>query len=94
MATSKVVYGVHSIRPDEISATELVCTSPEAAEDYARKLSTDPGVLAGAVTRFVLDTAGQRTAVALYVDGTRQCAPYVSDNRRVYANGHGADRGR
>jgi len=83
------VFAVHAVRPDEITATELVCRELASAEDYARELSDDPGVLAGAVTRFVLDQPGQRTAVALYVAGTRQDAPYVSNSRQVYANGHG-----
>lgn len=85
-----VVYAVHAVRDTEISSTALVTSSLEPAERYAAALSGDPGVLAAGVTEFELDTAGRRTAVALYVTGIRQRAPYVSDDRRVYANGRSA----
>lgn len=83
------VYAVHVVRAHEIAATQLVCRGLGAAEEHARVLSADPGVLGSAVTRFVLDEAGRRTAVALYVAGERQAVPYVSDDRQVYANGRG-----
>jgi hypothetical protein len=82
------LYAVHVVRAGEIPATMLISGRQETAERHAQVLSTDPGVLAGAVTQFVLDVPGRRTAVALYVAGERQQAPYVSDNRRIYANGH------
>lgn len=87
------LYAVHAVRTEEITATMLICERREAAEQHAQLISTDPGVLAGAVTLFVLDVPGRRSAVALYVDGERQVAPYVSDNRLVYANGHEPGRG-
>jgi hypothetical protein len=40
------------------------------------------------VTQFELDVTGCHTAVALYVTGTRQSAPYISDDRKICANGH------
>jgi len=83
------VWAVHAVRAYEISATELICAEQESAEKYACVLSTDPGVLAGAVTRFVIDAPGIRTPVALYVAGDNQQVPHISDDRRVYANGHG-----
>jgi hypothetical protein len=89
---ARVVYAVHAVRPAEISATVLVTSAQAAAEQYAATLSRDPGVLAGAVTRFTLDAPGRRTAIALYVGGERQHAPYVSDDRQVLANGHGNRR--
>ena len=49
---SKFVFAVHAIRPDEICCTEIVFTSPTRADEYALAVSTDPGVLAGAVTRY------------------------------------------
>lgn len=81
------VYAVHAVRPDEICATEVIWHARTAAEGYARELSTDPGVLAGAVTRFVLDTPGDRTAVALFVSGQPQAVPHLSNDRRIGANG-------
>lgn len=85
--THHAVFGVHSVRPDEIYATEVIWTSQEPAEVYAKDLSTDPGVLAGAVTRFVVNSPGERKPVALYVAGQRQGVPHLSDDRKVAANG-------
>jgi hypothetical protein len=58
-------YAVHAVKREEITATTFICQRQKDAEDAAMKLSTDPGVLAGAVTMFVLDKPGHRTAVAL-----------------------------
>lgn len=85
----KVVYGVHAIRPREICATQFISARRAAAEKYAKEVSTDPGVLAAAVTSYVMDAEGQHRSEALYVDGTRQEVPYVSDDRRINAHGHG-----
>jgi hypothetical protein len=82
-----VVYAVHAVRPDEICATEVIWTAREKAEAYARELSTDPGVLAGGVTRYTLNSPGERTPVALFVAGQRQEVPHLSDDRRIAANG-------
>lgn len=86
----RVVYGVHAVRAREICATQYVTLSLKAAEEYAAVVSKDPGVLAAAVTRFVMDTEGQCRATAMYVSGERQQVPHCSDDRRVLANGHGA----
>ena len=86
------VYAVHAVRPDEICATEVIWTTKSEADQYAKELSTDPGVLAGAVTRFVLNSPGERTPIALYVNGTRQQVPHLSDDRQIAANGHLIDR--
>lgn len=81
------LYGVHTVRAAQVSTTVLVSSRQSEAEAYAAQLSRDPGVLAGAVTRFVLDTIGHTTPVALYVSGVRQQAPHVSDDRRIQAHG-------
>ena len=83
------IWAVHAVRPHEISATELICSTKDRAEQYAATVSIDPGVLAGAVTYFLVDTPGRRTAVALYIKGKRQEMPHCSDDRRISANGHG-----
>lgn len=85
--TNLIVYGVHAVRAEEISTTAWVASSLAPAERYAEVLSSDPGVLAAAVTRFELDVHGCRTAVALYVAGVRQQLPHISDDRRFPANG-------
>jgi hypothetical protein len=54
-----IVYAVHAVRPEEICATALLTSSLAAAEQYAATLSCDPGVLAGAVTRFTVDSPRQ-----------------------------------
>jgi hypothetical protein len=82
------VYAVHAVRPEEICATDVIFNSPDQAEDWARVVSTDPGVLAGAVTRYRLNSPGERTPVALFVKGQRQEVPHLSDDRQVAANGY------
>lgn len=86
MSTS--VYAVHAVRPEEICATDVIFNSPENAQDWARAVSTDPGVLAGAVTRYRLNSPGERTPVALFVKGKRQEVPHLSDDRQIAANGY------
>ncbi|GAA5168094.1 hypothetical protein GCM10023321_61700 [Pseudonocardia eucalypti] len=81
------VFGVHAIRSEEIAATALLCSTLRKAEQYAEDLSTDPGVLGAAITKYVLDQQGHRTAVALFVSGRRQAVPWISDDRAVLANG-------
>lgn len=85
----KILYGVHAVRARDICATQFVTGRLAAAEKYAKVMSADPGVLAAAVTRYVMETEGQHRAEALYVDGKRQEMPHISDNRRICANGHG-----
>ncbi len=82
-----VVYGVHAVRPREICATQFVTVHSLTAEKYAEVMSQDPGVLAAAVTRYVMDAEGQHRAETLYVDGVRQHVPHVSNDRRIHANG-------
>ena len=84
----KVVYGVHAVRAREICATQFISARLAAAEKYARIMSTDPGVWVAAVTRYVMDAEGRRSSEALYVEGKRQEVAYVSDDRRICANGH------
>lgn len=82
------VYAVHAVRPDAICSTEVIFTSPEEADGYAAEVSTDPEVLAGAVTRYVLDTPGERHPLSMYVKARRQEVPHLSDDRAVAANGY------
>jgi hypothetical protein len=81
------VYGVHSVKADEIATTQMICSMQSTAEDYACSVSTDPGVLAAAVTIYHVDEPGQRCAIALFVHGERQQAPYISNDRRINARG-------
>lgn len=88
------VFGVHAVKAHEISATVLLCSTLQQAEAYAAELSNDPGVLGAAVTRYVVDQQGRRTAVALFVAGQRQDVPWISNDRRVLANGWNTDHRR
>jgi hypothetical protein len=83
----QVVYGVHAVKPREVSATQFVTAHLSVAEHYAKTASQYPGVLAAAVTRYVMEAQGQHRAEALYVQGVRQEVPYVSDDRRVTTSG-------
>jgi hypothetical protein len=85
---AKPVYAVHAVKPAEICATEVIFSSPTEADKYAKSVSTDPGVLAGAVTRYVLDSPGERHPESLYVKGERQAVAHLSDDREVAANGY------
>ena len=70
--------------------TDAVFGTEEAAATHARAMSTDTEVLAASVVRFTVDEVGTRRGVAMYVNGRRQFAPYVSDCRGIYANGRKA----
>lgn len=87
MANGTHLYAVHAVRPDEICCTEVIWSAKDKAETYAKDLSVDPGVLAGAVTRYMLNSPGERTPVALFVRGQRQEVPHLSDDWRIAANG-------
>lgn len=71
----RIIYGVHAVRPREVCATQFVTANFSAAEKYAKTVSRDPGVLAAAVTRHVVDAEGQHRPEALYVNGRRQEVP-------------------
>ncbi len=38
------------------------------------------------MTRFVLNELGQHTPTALFVAGTRQQVPHISNDRHIWAN--------
>jgi hypothetical protein len=82
------IYAVHAVKPAEICATEVVFTEKDRADHWAAEVSNDPGVLAGAVTRYVLNSPGERTPVSLFVKGQRQEVAHLSDDRTVAANGY------
>lgn len=67
-----VVYSVHTTRPDDIGAVEIVFTGEREARAYAADRSCDFRVLAVSVTRFVVGELGTRHPVAWYVAGIEQ----------------------
>lgn len=82
------VYAVHAVRPEEICATEVIFTDKATADAWAIEVSSDPETLAGAVTRYTLDTPGERHPESLFVRGERQQVAHLSDDREVAANGY------
>ena len=91
-APGNVVYSVHTARPDEVGAVEIVFTSEEEAMAYARDRSTDWRVTSASVTRFTVGELGTRTPLAWYVDGAEQREHW---NRQLYpTDGSTPARGR
>lgn len=68
----RLVYSVHTTRPDDVGAVEIVFTTEREARSYAADRSRDFRVLAVSVTRFVVGELGTRHPVAWYVDGAEQ----------------------
>jgi hypothetical protein len=71
MATDRV-YAVHTTRPDEVGAVEIVFEDEYIARDYARSRSTDHRVLAVSVTSYILGELGTRHPFAWYRSGEEQ----------------------
>jgi hypothetical protein len=66
------VYSVHTTRPDDIGAVEIVFRTEREAVAYAMDRSTDWRVLAASVTRFTIGELGTRHPVAWFVKGKEQ----------------------
>jgi hypothetical protein len=71
-APGNVVYSVHTARPGEIGAVEIVFTSEQEATAYARDRSRDWRITSASVTRFTVGELGTRSPVGWYVDGVEQ----------------------
>lgn len=86
------VYSVHTARPNDIGAVEIVFRTEREAIAYARDRSTDWLVLAASVTRFTIGELGTRHPVAWFVDGKEQPARPARPGR-LYptATAHGPD---
>lgn len=80
-ASGNVVYSVHSARPGEVGAVEIVFTGEEEARAYARDRSTDWRVTSVSVTRFTVGELGSRQPVGWYVDGVERRQQW---NRQLY----------
>jgi hypothetical protein len=68
----KDIFIVHTMRPDDIGAVEIVFTNEQEAMAYARDRSTDFRVLAASVTRYTIGRLGTRHPVAWFVEGKEQ----------------------
>ena len=79
--SGNVVYSVHTARPGEIGAVEIVCTSEQEARASARDRSKDWQITSASVTRFTVGELGTRSPVGWYVDGAEQREHW---NRQLY----------
>ncbi|MBW0100905.1 hypothetical protein [Pseudonocardia sp. KRD291] len=66
------VFSVHTSKPDDIGAIEVVFDNQLAAEEFAAGRSKDPGVLSASVTRYFLSELGSRRPISWFVDGIEQ----------------------
>ena len=62
-ASGDVVCSVHTARPDEVGAVEIVFTSEPESRAYARDRSTDWRVTSASVTRFTVGELGTRRPI-------------------------------
>lgn len=70
------VYAVHTARPNEIGAVEVILPTEAEARAYALDRSQDDRILSASVTRFEVGKLGTRRAVAWYVQGAEQPARF------------------
>jgi hypothetical protein len=84
-----LVYSVHTARPGEVGAVEIVFTSEPEARAYARDRSTDWRVTSASVTRFTVAELGTRQPVTWYVDGAEQRQRW---DRQLYPTDGGTPR--
>ncbi|GAA1287778.1 hypothetical protein GCM10009609_62850 [Pseudonocardia aurantiaca] len=68
------VYAVHSTRPDDVGAVEIVFVDEREARRYAQDRSQDWRVPATSVTRFVVGYLGTRHPLTWFADGEEQPA--------------------
>lgn len=75
------IFAVHTTRPDDVGAVEILFRSEREARAFAADRSTDFRVLASSVTRFLIGALGTRHPVAWYVGGKEQPARAVRPGR-------------
>lgn len=66
------VYSVHTAKPDDVGAIEIIFRTEREARSFARDRSRDFRVLSASVTSFLIGELGTRHPVAWYVDGEEQ----------------------
>jgi hypothetical protein len=77
-----VVFTVHTTRPDDVGAVEIIYMSEQEARAFAESRSRDFRVLSASVTRFLVGQFGTRHPIALYVEGAEQ--PQRFDRPQLY----------
>ncbi|WP_433275710.1 hypothetical protein ACQPZA_31530 [Pseudonocardia xinjiangensis] len=85
---SDLVDSVHTTRPDDSGAVEIVFISERGARAYAKDRSTDLRIPAAPVTRFVIGQLGTRHPVAWFVDGKEQPHRAARPGKLYATDGH------
>lgn len=70
--TLEWIYAVHTTRPDDLGAVEIVFRSEREARTYATDRTRDFRVLSASVTRYLIGELGTRHSVAWFIKGTEQ----------------------
>jgi hypothetical protein len=83
------VYAIHTTRPDDVGAVEIVFADEREARRYARSRSCDHRVLSASVTRYTVGQLGTRHPVAWYRQGEEQ-DPRASRPGQFYPTDHPA----
>ena len=81
------VFSVHTSKPDDIGAIEVVFDNERAAAKFAADRSTDPGALSASVTRYFVGELGTRRPISWFVDGVEQ--PRTFDRHPYPTDGGG-----
>jgi hypothetical protein len=87
---SRYAFTVHTVRPDDVGAVEIVFTTEQEARAYAADRSNDFRVLATSVTRFTVGELGTRYPLAWFVNGTEQPRRDPRPGQTYPADGHPA----
>jgi hypothetical protein len=66
------VYAVHTTRPDEVGAVEIIFSDERQARKYALSRSNDFRILSASVTSYRIGELGTRSPIAWYQHGEEQ----------------------
>lgn len=83
------IFTVHTVRPNDIGAVEVVFVDEQQARSYAQDRSKDFRILAASVSRFAVGLLGTRTAVVWYAEGVEQPPRAPRPGRLYPAEGTG-----
>ncbi len=86
----RYAFTVHTVRPQDVGAVEIVFLTEDDANEYARDRSSDFRVLATSVTRFTVGELGTRRPLSWFVNGTEQPHRDPRPGRTYPADGHPA----
>ena len=90
IVVTRYVFSVHTVRPGDVGAVEIVFLSEREARTYAADRSTDTRVLATSVTRFTVGQLGTRHPLAWFTRGAEQPARANRPGGYYPADGHPA----